>query len=175
MKALRIIPLTLAQANALVAKIHRHHKPSRGHRFSVGVLDGDRLCGAAIVGRPTGRLNPQYEWVEVVRLVTDGTANACSKLYGATARIAREMGFSRIQTFILESEPGTSLRAAGWEFDGMSPGGNWNSPSRGGRRTDQPMEPKQRWKKVLWPDRERERSRCISQVLSDSAPRKEAA
>lgn len=59
------------------------------------------------------------------------------------------MGFKRIQTFILEEEIGTSLKAAGWEFDRMSDGGNWNVPSRGGRRTDQPQQPKQRWKKEL--------------------------
>lgn len=107
------------------------------------------MCGAAIVGRPTGRRNPQYEWAEVTRLVTDGTKNACTKLYSACARTAKEMGFERIQTFILESETGFTLKLAGWEFDQWSEGGDWNQPSRGGRRTDQPQERKQRWKKEL--------------------------
>jgi hypothetical protein len=82
---------------------------------------------------------------EVTRLVTDGTPNACSMLYGAAARAADAMGFDRIQTFILEDEPGTSLKAAGWTFEGMTEGGDWNRPSRGGRRVDQPMIRKQRW------------------------------
>ena len=30
------IPLTLKQANELVANLHRHHKPEVGHRFSIG-------------------------------------------------------------------------------------------------------------------------------------------
>lgn len=146
---LKVFPLTLGQANELVAKLHRHHKPVVGHRFSIGVKLGDVICGAAIVGRPTGRKNPQYDWAEITRLVTDGTKNACSILYAACARIAKEMGFVRIQTFILGSETGVSLKAAGWVFDQNSSGGDWNVPSRGGRRTDQPQEAKQRWKKEL--------------------------
>lgn len=59
------------------------------------------------------------------------------------------MGFVRVQTFILESEVGVSLKAAGWEFERVSAGGDWNVPSRGGRRTDQPQQAKQRWKKEL--------------------------
>jgi hypothetical protein len=146
--SVRIVPLTLKQANDLVASLHRHHKPVVGHRFSIGVEDDmGILCGAAIVGRPTGRKNPQYTWAEVTRLVTNGTKNACSILYAACARVAREMGFERIQTFILQEETGVSLKAAGWEFERVSEGGDWNVPSRGGRRTDQPQQAKQRWKK----------------------------
>ena len=70
-------------------------------------------------------------------------------LYAACARVAKEMGFERIQTFILEEETGVSLRASGWEFEQISAGGDWNTPSRGGRRTDQPQQAKQRWKKEL--------------------------
>ncbi len=144
--SLRIFPITLKQANQLVADLHRHHKPVVGHRFSIGVKDKAGVVhGAAIVGRPTGRKNPQYDWAEVTRLVTDGTKNACSMLYAAVARICKEMGFLRVQTFILDTETGTSLKAAGWKFERISEGGNWNVPSRGGRRTDQPQVQKQRW------------------------------
>lgn len=148
---LRVMPLTLAQANDLVAKWHRHHKPARGHRFSIGAVKDGRLVGAAIVGRPVARNTPAYEVAEVVRLVTDGTRNVPSALYGAAARTAQGMGFWKIQTFILEEEPGTSLKAAGWEFDGWTDAGGWNRPSRGGRRTDQPEGRKQRWHKILNP------------------------
>lgn len=146
---LDVFPCTLKQANELVERLHRHHKKATGHRFSIGVRSAHCVHGAAIVGRPVGRKTPQYEWAEVARLVTDGTENACSKLYSAVARICKEMGFARVQTFILDDELGASLRAAGWEFDGLSKGGNWNVPSREGRRTDQPLQPKQRWKKTF--------------------------
>lgn len=144
---LRIVPLTLAQANELVARLHRHHKPAQGHRFSIGVEKDGELVGAAIIGRPVSRELDAYRVAEVTRLVTDGTDHAPSSLYGAAARIAREMGFDRIQTYILDTEPGTSLRAAGWEYERTTDGGDWNHSKQyaGTRRTDQPMTAKQRW------------------------------
>lgn len=145
-----IVPLTLKQANDIVRTLHRHHKPVIGHRFSLGLKDATgAIVGAAIVGRPVARKTPQYEVAEVTRLVTNGHKNACSALYGACARVAKEMGFLRIQTFILESETGVSLKAAGWSFDRVSPGGDWNCPTRGGRRMDQPQCRKQLWFKNL--------------------------
>lgn len=144
-----IIPLTLAEANELVAKWHRHHKPCVGHRFSLGcqieVGTSRVLVGAAIVGRPVARMTNQSQVAEVTRLVTDGTPNACSELYGACARTAKAMGFAAIQTFILEHESGVSLKAAGWRKLRDTDGGDWNRPSRDGRRTDQPLLPKQCW------------------------------
>ena len=92
---------------------------------------------------------PKGTLLEINRLATDGTKNACSKLYGTCAAIAKLMGFADIETAILESESGVSLRAAGFEFRRMTDGGDWNRPSRGGRRIDQPMEPKQIWGKAL--------------------------
>ena len=148
-KSLRLVPLTLAQANELIERLHRHHKRVVGHRFSIGAQNGNGLIGAVVVGRPVARMTDQNNVAEVTRLVTDGTPHACSMLYAAAARAADAMGYQRIQTFILEDEPGTSLKAAGWKFEAMSGGGDWNRPSRGGRRTDQPMVRKQKWSKVF--------------------------
>ncbi len=140
------------EANAIVAAWHRHHKRVAGRRFSIKCLDENGvLRGVAIVGRPVARLTCRKTIVEVTRMCTDGTANACSYLYGACARVAKEMGFKKIQTFILDSEPGTSLKAAGWVFDGYTDGGDgWQS--RAGRRNDQPTCRKQRWVKILQSD-----------------------
>lgn len=153
MSHLHIVPLMLRQANALVSSLHRHHKPVRGHRFSIGAIDGSGILrGVCIIGRPVSRELPIGEVAEVTRLVTDGTKNACSFLYSAAARICREMGFNKIQTYILDIEPGTSLRAAGWKFEAMTSGGTWESSKRyrqQGRRSDQPQTPKQRWAKAL--------------------------
>lgn len=140
----------LDEANAFIAGVHRHHKPVRGHRFSIGAEKAGKLVGVAVVGRPVARMTDQKHVAEVTRLATDGTKNACSFLYAQAARAAKEMAFTKIQTFILKSEPGTSLRAAGWTCEGTSPGGDWNRPSRGGRRTDQPQEPKVKWSKELF-------------------------
>jgi hypothetical protein len=147
--SLRIVPITLAEANAFVKAEHRHHAPAVGHRWSIGVSDAAGLRGVAICGRPVARMLSHSKLLEINRLATDGTKNACSKLYGACAAIAKLMGFEDIETAILESEPGTSLRAAGFEFRRMTDGGDWNRPSRGNRRTDQPMCRKQIFGKRL--------------------------
>ncbi len=67
---------------------------------------------------------------EVTRLCTDGTKDACSFLYGAAARAAFALGFRRIGTYILASEPGTSLTAAGWRLIGERGGGSWSRSAR---------------------------------------------
>ena len=114
--------MELSEANALVAQWHRHHQPSQGHRFSLGVADSDGTWhGAAIIGRPVARLAGSPRAVlEVVRLVTDGTYNTCSILYAAAARAGAAMGYERIQTYILDSETGASLRASGWTCEGAA-------------------------------------------------------
>lgn len=145
--ALRVVPLTLRQLNALVTELHRHHKPVRGHRFSLGCIDDSgQLVAACSVGRPVARGCSPYEVAEVTRLVSNGTKNACSILYAAAARACDAMGFSRIQTYVLDSEPGTSLKASGWELDGTVRGRPWEHTT-GPRRTDQPTCDKQRWVK----------------------------
>lgn len=131
---LRHIRISLADANAFVAANHRHHKPVVGHLFSLGAVLGDQLVGVAIVGRPVARMRDDGKTAEVTRLCTDGTSNACSFLYGAAARAAFALGFSRIGTYLLATENGASVKAAGWRLIGQTKGGSWNCPSR--PRTD---------------------------------------
>ena len=152
---LLVVPIELAEANALVAAWHRHHQAVQGHRFSIGVVDGDGvLHGAATVGRAVARLGGSpRSTLEVTRLVTDGTHNACSLLYAAAARAGRAMGYERIQTYVLDSETGVSLRAAGWEYEGEAGGGQWKHTDGKPRRTDQPTGLKGRWAKALNPTR----------------------
>lgn len=147
---LHVIPLSIEQANAIVIAWHRHHKPINGHRFSIGCVDdAGALRGACIVGRPVARNIDPFRVAEVSRLVTDGSRNACSLLYGAAARAAQAMGFDRIQTYILDDENGSSLRAAGWLLSHASGGGSWERTSKPNRRTDQPLQPKQCWMRIF--------------------------
>lgn len=152
-KHLRLWPLTIKQANKMVGDWHRHHGTVPGMRWAQGIVEKEtkRLVGAVIVGRPVARMTDQYMVAEATRCVTDGYRNGCSKLYGACARAAQNHGFDEIQTFILKSESGVSLRAAGWieDTDHISRGGSWNRPSRGGRREDQPQEEKRRFYRLL--------------------------
>lgn len=147
---MKLIHVELKDANAFVEALHRHHKPVVGHRFSLGAVDKTgKVIGVSIVGRPVARAVDHRSTVEVLRLCTDGTKNACSFLYSASARAAKALGYEKIQTYILEEESGVSLRAAGWEKEGMTKRDTWNTPIRGGRRTDQPNGRKQRWSKIL--------------------------
>ena len=128
--ALELVRIDLAEANAFVAAHHRHHVPVVGHVFSLGTAVAGEIVGVSIVGRPVARMRDDGETAEVTRLCTDGTRNACSFLYGASARAAFALGFKRIGTYILASEPGTSLTAANWRMIGETSGGSW---SRGNR------------------------------------------
>ena len=146
-----MVPLTLLEANDFVRLFHRHHAPCIGHRFSIGCVDEEgRLVGVAIVGRPVSRGSGlPREVLEVSRLATDGTPNACSILYAAAARAGKAMGFQRIQTYTLPSEGGASLRASGWTAEATTKGGLWIRADGSPRRTDQPSEPKTRWALTL--------------------------
>lgn len=146
---MEVVPLELKELNNLVAKWHRHHKPVQGHRFSIGVTHKGVIHGGAAVGRPVARLGGSpKEVLEVTRLVTDGFKNACSFLYAACARIGKEMGYKKIQTYILDTETGTSLLAAGWNFEGVCGGGSWTRKNRV-RREDQPKSLKGKYYKYL--------------------------
>ena len=127
---LRIVPVRFDEACACVRQFHRHHQPPQGHKFSVAVAAGERIVGVAIVGRPVARHLDKGWTLEVTRLCTDGTPNACSKLYAACWRVARAMGYLEMLTYILDTESGTSLRAAGWKCQGKRGGMSWNCPSR---------------------------------------------
>lgn len=149
--ALYVVPLTIKAANKYVADYHRHHKPVQGHKFSIGAIDETGvLRGVAIVGRPVARgSGSPFRVAEVTRLVTDGTENVCSFLYGAAARVTKQMGYEKIQTYILESELGTSLKASNWQFEALTQGRQWKYSGGKERRTDQPTENKQRWALML--------------------------
>ena len=145
---LTIRHMELADANAYVTEYHRHHKAVRGHRFSLACYEDGRLCGVAIVGRPRSRRIDQWATVEVLRLCTDGTRNACSKLYGACRRAAKALGYDRLITYILEDEDGKSLLASGFSYCYTNKGGSWNQPGR--PRTDKaPVCPKQLYEIIL--------------------------
>lgn len=150
--SLRIVPVSLEDANVFVRDLHRHHNPVVGHKFSIGAFDtkSKRLCGVAIVSRPVARNIDHNRILEVTRLCTDGTKCACSLLYGAAARAASALGYFAIITYTLSYENGASLRASGWwGEENATSGKSWNVPSR--PRIDNPrsLGPKWRWVRFL--------------------------
>ena len=149
--ALHIAPTTLREANAFVAMHHRHHRPTTGHKFSIGLRDeNENLVGVCICGRPVSRNLDNGRTLEVNRLCTDGSRNACSMLYGAAARAAKAMGYDKIITYILATEPGTSLKAAGYHCeDKAAGGGEWHGVRKPKDPNQYPVMPKQRWVRFL--------------------------
>lgn len=148
---LRTVPLELREANAHIEEYHRHHKKVQGHRFSIGVVDDTgKLRGCAVVGRPTSGLDPK-RILEVTRLCTDGTGNVCSMLYSAAARVGKELGYEKIQTYIFQSECGSSLKASGWVFERAAhPSGRHRARTDGKpRNTDHVEIPKTLWSRDL--------------------------
>jgi hypothetical protein len=124
------VPIDFDEACAFVAQHHRHHKPPQGHKFSIAAAMGEKIVGVVIVGRPVSRMMQDGWTLEVTRLATDGTKNACSFLYAAAWRATRAMGYRKLTTCILDTEPGTTLKAAGWRLVGQAGGGSWSVPSR---------------------------------------------
>jgi hypothetical protein len=133
---LRIVPVTLDTANGFVDRLHRHNDPLPGAKLCVGVekrtrlLDGPEwvLCGVAIAGNPSApALQKVPALIEIRRVCTDGTRNACSMLYGALRKAAKALGYETVITYTLPSEGGASLRAAGFVLEKDDAGG----PSKG--------------------------------------------
>ena len=123
---LKLCPISLRDANAFVNEHHRHHRSVVGHKYSIACADETGFIrGVVIVGRPVSRYLDDGNTLEVNRLCTDGTKNACSILYSAAWRAAKALGYRRIVTYILDTEGGGSLRAAGWHCDGSAGGPNW--------------------------------------------------
>lgn len=143
--SLEIVPCELGEANAFIEQHHRHHGRVVGHKFSIAVTDESaEVRGVAIVGRPVARRLDDGWTLEVTRLATDGCEHACSALYAAAWRAARAMGYRKVITYILGTETGVSLKAAGWKCVGSTPGRSWSVPSR--PRVDKhPLEPKLRF------------------------------
>lgn len=144
---LAVQPMTLRAAREYVNTNHRHHRAPQGGLFAVGCRVANRIVGCAIVGKPVARMLNDGFTVEITRLCTDGTRNACSFLYRVCVRVAHAMGYRRVLTYTLTDEGGASLRGAGFKVTGTTDGGSWSRPSR--ERIDKhPTQSKFRWEAV---------------------------
>jgi len=144
---LRLVPCTAKQAATWVKKLHRHLPDIGGGRFAVAVANPLGWVGVALAG------NGPQEWEGTGRLIitrcaTDETRNACTKLYGALCRAGKALGYVEAWTYTLPEEPGTSVRAAGFEDMGLTEGGEHSRPSRPRKPAVRP-EPKRRWRRIL--------------------------
>ena len=128
---LEIVPITFREAKEYVNKYHRHLKATmKGYKFAIACSDGEKIVGVAIVGRPIARhLNDGWT-LEVLRTCTDGTKNVNSMLYGASWRVAKNLGFKKLISYVRADETGNSLKAAGYKIVAEVKGKSWNRKSR---------------------------------------------
>lgn len=145
----KVIPISFKTAREFIDKYHRTHKTPQGCKFTVAVSDGCQMVGVAVAGRPVSRVLDDGHTLELTRMcVKFGFKNACSLLYSRAAKIAKEMGYGKIITYIAQDEQGYSLKAAGWEFESTVHGHDWNCSSRP-RNTSAPICNRQRWYRTL--------------------------
>lgn len=137
-----IVPVTFKYAKEFCKNYHRHNPDIAGCKFAIGLKGVDGMVGVAICGRPVGRYLDDGFTLEINRCCTNGARNACSMLYGACIRIAKEMGYRRVITYTLQSEPGASLKASNFICDGEAGGTHWTGKRDRGRT---PAEMKIRW------------------------------
>jgi hypothetical protein len=84
--------------------------------------------GVMTVGRPISSALARQGCMEVNRLCVKDfyprelVRNACSMLYGFACREAFSRGYRRVITYTLQSEKGTSLKAAGFRPVARGPG-----------------------------------------------------
>jgi hypothetical protein len=127
---LQLQPIEFSEACRFIALYHRHHQPPQGWKFGIGVNDGEKVVGVITVGRPVARALDNGWTLEVTRCCTDGQYNAASMLYSAAWRACRALGYQRLITYTLITEPGTSLKASGWKTLYTTAGDSWNRPNR---------------------------------------------
>ncbi len=144
---MRIVPSSVKAAVAWVGQHHRHLPRVQGGLFSAAIADDTGIRGVAIAGNPARAWQGTGRFV-ITRVATDGVGNGCSMLYGAICRAGKALGYREAWTYTLPEEPGTSLRAAGFEDMGLTDGGEHDRPSRR-RAAAVRAEPKRRWRRVL--------------------------
>lgn len=143
-----IRPITFRDASVYINQYHRHHSATVGCKFCISVVGDDgQLHGVAVCGRPVSRRLDDGITLEINRVCTDGTKNACSMLYGACCRIAKAMGYEKVITYTLESEDGASLKASNFICEGQAGGTHWTGCRDKGQSI--PHEMKKRWVKNL--------------------------
>lgn len=148
-------PIGVTVANEFVREHHRHlGRVYWGARFALAVADQSGVIqGVAIVSLPITRaLNHGGYTAEVHRLCTRSGApyNCCSMLYAHCWNVWRSMGGTRLITYTLKSETGSSLRAAGWKrvaaSRGHKYGGTWDTHPRKGTLVNKEILAQDKWR-----------------------------
>jgi hypothetical protein len=153
-KPLVLRPIGIIAANEFVREHHRHlGRVYWGARFALAVADQSGVIqGVAIVSLPINKESNGGFVGEVRRVCTRPGAphNCCSMLYAHCWKVWKDMGGSRLVTYTLKGETGTSLKAAGWRrvaaSRGHKWGGSWDTHPRKGTRVNKEILAQDKWR-----------------------------
>lgn len=144
-RPLTVVPMTLTEAKAYITEHHRHHRAPVGGLFAIGAAADVGIVGVVVVGRPVARMSDNGWTVEVTRLATDGSRNACSMLYRAAWRAARAMGYQKLHhVHAPRGKAGHPSGRPGFTLIGEAGGGSWSRDARP-RVDTHPTQVKLRW------------------------------
>jgi hypothetical protein len=150
---LRLKPSTRDEHNRFVGKHHRHSAPIRQAQLWASVVsESGEIVGVASAGRPNARvLANDCRCIEIYRVCSSGSPNACSMLYGALCRAAKALGYIRVVTYTLRTELGASLKASGFERVALVDGRDWDKNKKRLRLFANGPEPEDRvrWERQL--------------------------
>lgn len=129
--SVELYPINRTAAREFVWENHRHNGANqRAQLMQVSLREHGEIVGVAIGGLPPIGLD-DGRTVEITRVCTLGTKNACSQLYAAIVRAGTALGYRRFYTYTLEDEDGASVKAAGFVEDGLTDGRS--ASEKGGR------------------------------------------
>ena len=146
MSELRLVAVDRATVRSFIERTHSHHHRPNTWIASVGVEQGGKLVCVAVLELPKARMLCNGKTVEVSRVASDRTPHAASKALGGISRAALALGYTRLVSYTLLGESGTSYRAANWWPTAVSAGGSWSRPSRPELQRESP----QKGAKVRW-------------------------
>lgn len=158
-KKVSIIPTTIKAANVFVKDHHRHHRPTSRNtgKWAISAVDTEgNIVGVAIAGNPVSATFMDGFTIELTRICVLDSApkGTCSFLLSKCCKIWKEMGGTRVITYTLATEAGSSLRGAGWKKTGtVKPHKRWTNKNKvdGIDRTHLEVYElkKYRWEKLL--------------------------
>lgn len=86
---MRIVPLSMADAEKFLGKHERHYKAPAAPICAIGVADDAGIHGAAILGRRGD------DTAELAHIYVDGASHGYSLLYGACWRALKALGYEK--------------------------------------------------------------------------------
>ncbi len=111
------VPLRLQEAQSFIERHHRHSKPLRRHRFSIGAKARSRIQGVVTVDNCSSSWSKYHDYMEIRRLcVLDGNKNLASQLLGRACTACLAMGASMIVSYTKPYESCSSLLASGFRL-----------------------------------------------------------